>query len=166
MKTQNRTQQSNITVNSTTSHLHHIRFLLMNTLNLEFSATDYCVTLYKDISIASPWGPWVFSRYWDGRLGSDPRAVSRSSGYQAKCRPIAVFPQSAYCRVFCKLFSQHLGVFLLPSKADIHRKTVLLLWFVILLWCSNLYFFFNILDLWLFLCTLSVPSSPLPKSVW
>lgn len=78
MKTQNRTRQSNITVNSTTSHLPHKPFLLLNTLNKEFSTTDYCVTLYKDISIASPWGPWVLSRYCDWKTWIWSQSSSRA----------------------------------------------------------------------------------------
>lgn len=108
MKTQNRTRQSNITVNSTTSHLPHFPFLLLNTLNKEFSATYYCDTLYKDISIASPWGPWVLSWDWKTWIWS-----------QSSSRAVVVDPrlsaayQSAYCRVFC----EYLGVFVTQKSS-------------------------------------------------
>lgn len=100
MKTRNKTRQRNITLNLTTSHLPHFPFLLLNTLNKEFSTTSYCVTQYKEIYIASPWGSWVSSWYWDWKTWiwsqSSPKAVV--GGSQAWCRLIVT-----YCRVFLNL---------------------------------------------------------------
>lgn len=56
----------------------HFPFLLLNTLNKEFLTTDYCVTLYKDISIASPWGPWVMSQYWHWKTWIWSQSSSRA----------------------------------------------------------------------------------------
>lgn len=115
MKTQNRTRQSNITVNSTTSHPPPQKpfFLLLNTLNKEFSTTDYCVTLYKDIAIASPWGPWVLSRYLDWKTWIWSQSSSRAVVVdpRPKCRLIAAYLQSVYCRVYCEYSLSILGVF-------------------------------------------------------
>lgn len=122
MKTQNRTRQSNITVNSTTSHLPHIPFLLLNTLNKEFSATNYCVTLYKDISIASPWGPWVLSRYWDWKTWIWSQGSTRAIVVDPRLsRLIAAYLQSSYCRVFCENFLS-IWVFFYYSQKQMYTE--------------------------------------------
>lgn len=78
IKTQNRTLQSNITVNPTSHPPSHKPFLILNTLNKEFSTTDYCVTLNKDFAIASVWGPWVFSWYLDWKTWIWSQSSSRA----------------------------------------------------------------------------------------
>lgn len=107
-KTQNRTRQSNITVDSTSSRLPHIPpFCFWIRSIRSFSTTDYCVTLYKDASIASTWGPWVINQYWDWK----------TFWSQSSSRAIAV-EHSQLIAVFCI----YLGVFLLPMRADIHKS--------------------------------------------
>lgn len=127
MKTQNRTRQSNITVNSTTSHPPPQKpfFLLLNTLNKEFSTTDYCVTLYKDIAIASPWGPWVLSRYLDWKTWIWSQSSSRAVVVdpRPKCRLIAAYLQSVYCRVYCEYSLSILGVFSSLPPSPPQKKT-------------------------------------------
>lgn len=101
-KTQNRTRQSNIIVNSTKSHLSHLPFLLLNTLKKEFSATDYCVTLY--IYISSPWDPWVLSQYWDWKTWIWSQSSSRAIMVDSNFRLTTACQQSAYCWVYPKCF--------------------------------------------------------------
>lgn len=68
---------------------------------------------------------------------------SHSSGAQAKCRLFAAYLQTAYCRVFCMYFLSIWGCFYYPQNLFAF-DTVLLLWFVILLW--SLHFIFSIED--------------------
>lgn len=61
-------------------HVHpHINLmLLLNTLNMEFSTTAYCVTLYKDMATACPWGPSVMSRCLDWKTWIWSQSSSRA----------------------------------------------------------------------------------------
>lgn len=142
MKTQNGTRQSNDTVNSTTSHTLHPppRFLLLNMLNKEFSTTDYCVTLYKDISIASPWGAWVLSRYWDWKTWiwsqSSPRTAVLNPRLSTRLLPLI---NSQLIAGRCVSISQSICVYR-PRKKQTYTEVIYkicfhaFLWFVILLW--------------------------------
>lgn len=134
-----RTEHCKVTIlfiNNITSP--HVPFLLLNTLNKEFSATGYCVTLYKDISIASPWDPWVLSQYWDWKTW----IWSQNSSRAVEVDPRLSAGSSLLIYSYCRVCFVSIWVFVLPTKAVTRRITVLLLWFGILLW-SRLVFFFN-----------------------
>lgn len=79
MKTQNRTRQSNITVNSTTSHPPpHKPFCFWIRSISSFQQLVIALTLYKDISIASPRGPRVLSRCLDWKTWIWSQSSSRA----------------------------------------------------------------------------------------
>lgn len=106
---------------------HHISptwtFLLLNTLNKEFSATDYCVTLYKDISIASPWGPWVLSRYLDWKTWIWSQSSSRAVVVDPRLRAgsfLLIYSQ-LIAGLFCE-YSLSIWVCFYYPQNKIHRS--------------------------------------------